>query len=217
MMGQRSFRTVAWVLHEPAADHRHPQSFAGFRKPSVFSRKVEKKLCRRASFFRPIVTKTDTFLCELITIHQSFCLPNNVLSKRCGFSKPQCVALLQLVARACNSLQGGCDSSDLVFHVRQDEMCIGANHRSQRRDCGLSFVEVGIQRDLRTHRVILAFPMAFFRLFECKSKCKPSCCSCSDSGPSVPIDGTRSAEPPALGYSIKHRHYVPSLLEPILP
>jgi len=35
--------------------------------------------------------------------------------------------------------------------------------------------------------------------------------------PSIPVNRTRAAEPPALANTIKHRHFTPSLSEPILP
>lgn len=217
MKAARFAKTMTCFFRDPAADQCRQQSFLWLGKPLVIRSEVKEKLCCPAGVFGPRVTKIVTAVSGLITVEQPSGLSNNVLGKRCGASKQQCISLLQLVPGSFDGLHSSCDPSDLVLNVREDELGSGTNHRPQTCHCSLSFVDVRIQRDLRSHRIMLAFPVACSPLFESKSESKSSCCGCRDGSPSIPIDSTRSAEPPALTYAIKHRHSNSSLMEPILP
>lgn len=176
------------------------------RSSLVIGGKVKKELCCLTGISRPFVTKRSVTVRGCIEIDQSFGLTNNVLSKRRGIGEQQRVTFFQLVAGSFNGLHGSRDPLDLILDIRKDEMSVSTNDRAQGCDRSLSFMDVGIKRDLRSQCVVLGFAMTRFRLFESKSESKPSCCCRGDGRPSIPIDYTRSAEQPALAYSIHHAH-----------
>lgn len=178
----------------------------GLGNPLVVGGKVKKELCCPTGILRPLVTKRSVTVCGSIAVDQPFGLTNNVLSERRGVGEQQRVIIFQLVPCSFDGLHGSRDPLDLVLDVRKDELSVGTNHRSQGCDRGLSFMDVGIKRDLRSQCVVLGFAPTSFGLFECKSKGKPSCCRGGDGSPSIPIDYTRSAEQPALAYSINDAH-----------
>lgn len=176
------------------------------RSSLVIGGKIKKELCCLTGISRPFVTKRSVTVCGAIEVDQSFGLTNNVLSKRRGAGEQQRVTFFQLVAGSFNGLHGSRNPLDLMLDIRKDELNVSTNDRAQGCDRSLSFMDVGIKRDLRSQCVMLGFAMTRFRLFESKSESKPSCGGRGDGSPSVPIDYTRSAEQPALAYSIHHAH-----------
>ncbi len=176
------------------------------RSSLVIGGKVKKELCCLTGISRPFVTKRSVTVCGRIEVDQSFGLANNVLSKRRGIGEQQRVTFFQLVAGSFNGLHGSRDPFDLILHIRKNEVSVSTNYRAKGCDRSLSFMDVGVKRDLRSQCIVLGFAMTRFRLFESKSESKPSCCRRGDGRPSIPIDYTRSAEQPALAHSIHHAH-----------